>query len=193
MFICAFISSRSSCRPSSMRNTTCSSPSTTSAVTATARPAPKRETWLRHKVKHYSFPLCDVTGSKYQTLTGLSSLLCLRSVGYAWLPLLKDGRVIMNESQISVAANLPAGYLSCQEGTSKVVHPQAGEKITCHKDYSMNFNIHCTTNQRVMNLLSYSIQVLKSNGWMEASLCSRSPLTLCPLSTLRFVVWFVFS
>uniref|UniRef100_A0A669ER24 Dedicator of cytokinesis 9 n=1 Tax=Oreochromis niloticus TaxID=8128 RepID=A0A669ER24_ORENI len=33
-------------------------------------------------------------------------------VGYAWLPLLKDGRVIMNESQIPVAANLPAGYLN---------------------------------------------------------------------------------
>lgn len=46
--------------------------------------------------------------------------LSLLSVGYAWLPLLKDGRVIMNESQIPVAANLPAGYLSCQEGASKV-------------------------------------------------------------------------
>uniref|UniRef100_A0A8C9W753 Dedicator of cytokinesis 9 n=1 Tax=Scleropages formosus TaxID=113540 RepID=A0A8C9W753_SCLFO len=33
-------------------------------------------------------------------------------VGYAWLPLLKDGRVVMNEQQIQVAANLPAGYLS---------------------------------------------------------------------------------
>lgn len=42
------------------------------------------------------------------------------SVGYAWLPLLKDGRVIMNEQQIPVAANLPAGYLSCQDGISKV-------------------------------------------------------------------------
>lgn len=41
-------------------------------------------------------------------------------MGYAWLPLLKDGRVIMNESHVSVAANLPAGYLSCQEGASKV-------------------------------------------------------------------------
>ncbi|XP_046699682.1 dedicator of cytokinesis protein 9 isoform X1 [Silurus meridionalis] len=40
-------------------------------------------------------------------------------VGYAWLPLLRDGRVIMNEQNISVAANLPAGYLSCQEGNSK--------------------------------------------------------------------------
>lgn len=41
-------------------------------------------------------------------------------VGYAWLPLLKDGRVIVNEQNISVSANLPAGYLSCQEGNSKV-------------------------------------------------------------------------
>uniref|UniRef100_A0A669BT02 Dedicator of cytokinesis 9 n=1 Tax=Oreochromis niloticus TaxID=8128 RepID=A0A669BT02_ORENI len=45
-------------------------------------------------------------------------------VGYAWLPLLKDGRVIMNESQIPVAANLPAGYLSCQEGASKHLGPE---------------------------------------------------------------------
>ncbi|CAB1346948.1 unnamed protein product [Coregonus sp. 'balchen'] len=45
-------------------------------------------------------------------------------VGYAWLPLLKDGRVIMNESHVPVAANLPAGYLSCQEGVSKQQHPE---------------------------------------------------------------------
>ncbi|XP_076119975.1 dedicator of cytokinesis protein 9 isoform X7 [Alosa pseudoharengus] len=45
-------------------------------------------------------------------------------VGYAWLPLLKDGRVIMNEQQIPVAANLPAGYLSCQEGISKHSSPE---------------------------------------------------------------------
>ncbi|KAG7257099.1 hypothetical protein CRUP_038139, partial [Coryphaenoides rupestris] len=40
-------------------------------------------------------------------------------VGYAWLPLLKDGRVIMNEL---VASNLPAGYLSCQDGVNKDQH-----------------------------------------------------------------------
>ncbi|XP_053734083.1 dedicator of cytokinesis protein 9-like isoform X7 [Synchiropus splendidus] len=45
-------------------------------------------------------------------------------VGYAWLPLLKDGRVIMNESQIPVAANLPGGYLSCQEGAGKHSSPE---------------------------------------------------------------------
>uniref|UniRef100_A0A4W5NUG3 Dedicator of cytokinesis 9 n=1 Tax=Hucho hucho TaxID=62062 RepID=A0A4W5NUG3_9TELE len=46
-------------------------------------------------------------------------------VGYAWLPLLKDGRVIMNESHVPVAVNLPAGYLSCQEVVSKQQqHPE---------------------------------------------------------------------
>ncbi len=44
--------------------------------------------------------------------------LCV--VGYAWLPLLKDGRVIMNEQQVAVAANLPSGYLSYQDNSSKV-------------------------------------------------------------------------
>uniref|UniRef100_A0A3Q0T1I1 Dedicator of cytokinesis 9b n=1 Tax=Amphilophus citrinellus TaxID=61819 RepID=A0A3Q0T1I1_AMPCI len=39
-------------------------------------------------------------------------------VGQAWLPLLKDGRVIMNEQQLPVAANLPAGYHSSQDGHS---------------------------------------------------------------------------
>ncbi|XP_062373625.1 dedicator of cytokinesis protein 9-like isoform X2 [Sardina pilchardus] len=42
-------------------------------------------------------------------------------VGSSWLPLLKDGRIIMNEQHIAVAANLPPGYLSCQEGVTK--HP----------------------------------------------------------------------
>ncbi|XP_056610167.1 dedicator of cytokinesis protein 9 isoform X2 [Triplophysa dalaica] len=40
-------------------------------------------------------------------------------VGYAWLPLLKDGRVTVNEQQITVAANLPVGYLTHQDNTSK--------------------------------------------------------------------------
>lgn len=40
-------------------------------------------------------------------------------VGYAWLPLLKDGRIMVNEQQIAVAANLPAGYLSYHDNSSK--------------------------------------------------------------------------
>ncbi|CAN9498340.1 unnamed protein product [Ophioblennius macclurei] len=40
-------------------------------------------------------------------------------VGSAWLPLLRDGRVIMSEQQLAVAANLPAGYLTAQDGVGK--------------------------------------------------------------------------
>ncbi|KAK7893452.1 hypothetical protein WMY93_022604 [Mugilogobius chulae] len=40
-------------------------------------------------------------------------------VGSAWLPLLRDGRVIMNEQQLPVAANLPAGYLGSQDSVTK--------------------------------------------------------------------------
>lgn len=41
-------------------------------------------------------------------------------MGYAWLPLLKDGRVITSENHVPVSTSLPAGYLSCQENASKV-------------------------------------------------------------------------
>ncbi|XP_075429268.1 dedicator of cytokinesis protein 11 isoform X3 [Ascaphus truei] len=33
-------------------------------------------------------------------------------VGYSWVPLLKDGRIMTCEQQLPVSANLPAGYLS---------------------------------------------------------------------------------
>lgn len=123
LFVLLFLSIRLSCQLSSTRSIIYSSPSTMSAVIATARPAPKRETWLRLKVTHwatvplkyllYIWLLCVL---KHQALSWLSPL----SVGYAWLPLLKDGRVILNENHVPVAANLPAGYLSCQESASKV-------------------------------------------------------------------------
>lgn len=41
-------------------------------------------------------------------------------VGYAWLPLLRDGRVVTNEQHIQVSATLPAGYLGCQDSIGKV-------------------------------------------------------------------------
>ncbi|XP_044308586.1 dedicator of cytokinesis protein 11 isoform X1 [Varanus komodoensis] len=34
------------------------------------------------------------------------------TVGFTWLPLLKDGRIITSEQHLPVSANLPAGYLS---------------------------------------------------------------------------------
>ncbi|XP_023683587.1 dedicator of cytokinesis protein 9-like isoform X16 [Paramormyrops kingsleyae] len=44
-------------------------------------------------------------------------------VGYAWLPLLRDGRVVTNEQHIQVSATLPAGYLGCQESIGKSPGP----------------------------------------------------------------------
>ncbi|CAL1598352.1 unnamed protein product [Knipowitschia caucasica] len=40
-------------------------------------------------------------------------------VGSAWLPLLRDGRIIMNDQHLPVAANLPAEYLSSQDAVTK--------------------------------------------------------------------------
>ncbi|XP_069468948.1 dedicator of cytokinesis protein 11 isoform X2 [Ambystoma mexicanum] len=58
---------------------------------------------------------CDInakgTTKKHETVE--------TSVGYAWIPLLHDGRVIFSEQQLSVSANLPAGYLSHNESDSK--------------------------------------------------------------------------
>uniref|UniRef100_A0A8C5RXW5 Dedicator of cytokinesis 11 n=1 Tax=Laticauda laticaudata TaxID=8630 RepID=A0A8C5RXW5_LATLA len=34
------------------------------------------------------------------------------TVGFAWLPLLKDGLIVTSEQQLPISANLPAGYLS---------------------------------------------------------------------------------
>ncbi|KAG5833777.1 hypothetical protein ANANG_G00279480 [Anguilla anguilla] len=67
-------------------------------------------------------------------------------VGYAWLPLLKDGRVIMSEQQVPVSANLPAGYLSSQEGAGKI-------------DAALDVYL------LVSFLVNDSIRVLKSSGW----------------------------
>lgn len=42
--------------------------------------------------------------------------LVVSTVGFAWLPLLKDGRIITSEQHLPVSANLPAGYLNVRTG-----------------------------------------------------------------------------
>uniref|UniRef100_A0A671W3D2 Dedicator of cytokinesis 9 n=1 Tax=Sparus aurata TaxID=8175 RepID=A0A671W3D2_SPAAU len=73
-----------------------------------------------HEKHHLLFTFYHVSCDNNSKASTKKRDLVETQVGYAWLPLLKDGRVIMNENQIPVAANLPAGYLSCQEGASKV-------------------------------------------------------------------------
>uniref|UniRef100_A0A673BM31 Dedicator of cytokinesis 9 n=1 Tax=Sphaeramia orbicularis TaxID=375764 RepID=A0A673BM31_9TELE len=71
-----------------------------------------------HEKHHLLFTFYHVSCDSNSKASTKKRELVETQVGYAWLPLLKDGRVIMNESHIPVAANLPAGYLSCQEGHS---------------------------------------------------------------------------
>lgn len=61
------------------------------------------------------------TFSRFKCLTPVCSCTA-PTVGSAWLPLLRDGRVVMNEQHLPVAANLPARYLSSQDGVNKVNH-----------------------------------------------------------------------
>uniref|UniRef100_A0A8B9GSP4 Dedicator of cytokinesis 9 n=1 Tax=Amazona collaria TaxID=241587 RepID=A0A8B9GSP4_9PSIT len=49
-------------------------------------------------------------------------------VGYSWLPLIKDGRVVTNEQNIPVSANLPSGYLNA-ESRFECNSPHSGPEI----------------------------------------------------------------
>uniref|UniRef100_A0A3Q3J9H8 Dedicator of cytokinesis 9 n=1 Tax=Monopterus albus TaxID=43700 RepID=A0A3Q3J9H8_MONAL len=77
-----------------------------------------------HEKHHLLFTFYHVSCDSNSKGSTKKRELVETQVGYAWLPLLKDGRVIMNENQIPVAANLPAGYLSCQEGAGKHSGPE---------------------------------------------------------------------
>ncbi|XP_053563795.1 dedicator of cytokinesis protein 9 isoform X2 [Bombina bombina] len=106
-------------------------------------------------------------------------------VGYAWLPLLKDGRVVTYEQNIPVSANLPAGYLGYQEmGMGKHFGPEikwvdGGKpllKVTTHlvstvyaqDQHLHNFFQHCQkTESGAQALGTELIKYLKSLHAME--------------------------
>lgn len=48
-------------------------------------------------------------------------MIIVLAVGFAWVPLLKDGRVITFEQQLPVSANLPPGYLNVNDAESRRV------------------------------------------------------------------------
>lgn len=56
-------------------------------------------------------------------MVGLICSSCLRvsSVGYSWLPLLKEGRLSSQEFSIPVSCNLPPGYLAIKEASNTKV------------------------------------------------------------------------
>ncbi|KAG7502194.1 hypothetical protein JOB18_015560 [Solea senegalensis] len=77
-----------------------------------------------HEKHHLLFTFYHVSCDSNSKASTKKRELVEAQVGYAWLPLLKDGRVVMNEIQIPVAANLPAGYLGFQEGAGKHSVPE---------------------------------------------------------------------
>uniref|UniRef100_A0A7N6AAY9 Dedicator of cytokinesis 9 n=1 Tax=Anabas testudineus TaxID=64144 RepID=A0A7N6AAY9_ANATE len=77
-----------------------------------------------HEKHHLLFTFYHVSCDSNSKASTKRRELVETLVGYAWLPLLKDGRVIMNDSQIPVTVNLPAGYLSSQEGAGKHSAPE---------------------------------------------------------------------
>uniref|UniRef100_A0A671RTF6 Dedicator of cytokinesis protein 9-like n=1 Tax=Sinocyclocheilus anshuiensis TaxID=1608454 RepID=A0A671RTF6_9TELE len=96
-------------------------------------------------------------------------------VGYAWLPLLKDGRVIMNEQQVAVAANLPSGYLSYQDNSSKVRDSVNIYRVFffvffkwCFDQHLHNFFHHCQSIESTGQSGGELIKYLKSLHAMEA-------------------------
>ncbi|XP_052461583.1 dedicator of cytokinesis protein 9 isoform X4 [Carassius gibelio] len=105
-------------------------------------------------------------------------------VGYAWLPLLKDGRVIMNEQQVAVAANLPSGYLSYQDNSSKhtgqevkwvdggrpllKVSTQLVSTVYTQDQHLHNFFHHCQSIESTGQSRGELIKYLKSLHAMEA-------------------------
>lgn len=50
------------------------------------------------------------------------------SVGYAWLPLLKDGRLTSQEFNVPVSCTLPSGYLLIKEPSSNKVRER---EVSC--------------------------------------------------------------
>ncbi|XP_048389273.2 dedicator of cytokinesis protein 9 isoform X8 [Stegostoma tigrinum] len=68
-----------------------------------------------HEKHHLLFTFYHVSCDNSSKSTTKKRETIESQVGYAWLPLLKDGRVVTNENQIPVSANLPLGYLGYQE------------------------------------------------------------------------------
>ncbi|XP_053240470.1 dedicator of cytokinesis protein 9 isoform X9 [Podarcis raffonei] len=68
-----------------------------------------------HEKHHLLFTFYHVSCDSTSKGTTKKKDIIEAQVGYSWLQLLKDGRVVTNEQHIPVAAYLPCGYLNNQE------------------------------------------------------------------------------
>ncbi|XP_063160879.1 dedicator of cytokinesis protein 9 isoform X2 [Candoia aspera] len=78
-----------------------------------------------HEKHHLLFTFYHVSCDSSSKGTAKKKDIVETQVGYSWLQLLKDGRVVTNEQHMLVAAYLPSGYLNSQEsGMSKHSGPE---------------------------------------------------------------------
>ncbi|XP_062982156.1 dedicator of cytokinesis protein 9 isoform X4 [Elgaria multicarinata webbii] len=78
-----------------------------------------------HEKHHLLFTFYHVSCDSSSKGTTKKKDIVETQVGYSWLQLLKDGRVVTNEQHIPVSAYLPCGYLSNQEpGMNKHSGPE---------------------------------------------------------------------
>ncbi|XP_053160816.1 dedicator of cytokinesis protein 9 isoform X11 [Hemicordylus capensis] len=78
-----------------------------------------------HEKHHLLFTFYHVSCDNSSKGTTKKKDIIETQVGYSWLQLLKDGRVVTNEQHIPVSANLPSGYLNNQEpGMGKHSSPE---------------------------------------------------------------------
>ncbi|KAM6448572.1 dedicator of cytokinesis protein 9 isoform 2-T2 [Liasis olivaceus] len=78
-----------------------------------------------HEKHHLLFTFYHVSCDSSSKGTTKKKDIIETQVGYSWLQLLKDGRVVTNEQHIPVSAYLPSGYLNSQEsGMSKHSGPE---------------------------------------------------------------------
>uniref|UniRef100_A0A8D0CW74 Dedicator of cytokinesis 9 n=1 Tax=Sander lucioperca TaxID=283035 RepID=A0A8D0CW74_SANLU len=122
-----------------------------------------------HEKHHLLFTFHHVSCDSNSKASTKKRDLVETQVGYAWLPLLKDGRVTMNESQVPVAANLPAGYLNCQEGASKVECILGLLLLRVQDQHLHNFFHHCQSTASATQVSGGElVKYLKSLHAMES-------------------------
>ena len=80
---------------------------------------------------------CNLFNSKV-ALKNVCCVCVCSTVGYSWLPLLRDGRLSSQEFSIPVSCNLPAGYLALKEPGSTKVEREGGKHLWISKDRGVN-------------------------------------------------------
>lgn len=79
----------------------------------------------------------------YPYVSANSAALVASAVGYAWVPLLKDGRIATLERHLPVSSNLPPGYLGLGDTESRKVGRPFKMGLNGKGRGKWSFSYHC--------------------------------------------------